>query len=85
MNQDLQLVSQGENQEVLGPFGRSFIGEIPSRGTLSITALAILFVFFIAGGWISFLLLSIITIFLVIYLEGVTLFQDQEGLTEVQI
>ena len=67
MNQDLQLVSQGENQGILGPFGRSFIGEFPTRGTLSIIALAILFNFFIAGGWISFLLLSIITIFLVIY------------------
>ena len=67
MNQDFQLVSQGENQEILGPFGRSFIGEFPTRGTLSIIALAILFDFFIAGGWISFLLLSIITIFLTIY------------------
>ena len=67
MNQDLQLVSQGENQEVLGPFGRSFIGEFPTRGTLSIIAVAILFDFFVAGGWISFLLLSVITIFLGIY------------------
>jgi membrane protease YdiL (CAAX protease family) len=67
VNQDLQLVSQGENQEVLGPFGRSFIGEFPTKGTLSIIALAILFDFFIAGGGISFLILSIITIFLVIY------------------
>ena len=67
MNQDLQLVSQGGNQEVLGPFGRSFIGEFPTRGTLSIIAVAILFDFFVAGGWISFLLLSVITIFLGIY------------------
>ncbi len=67
MNRDLQLVSQGENQEVLGPFGRSFIGEFPTRGTLSIIAVAILFDFFVAGGWISFLLLSVITIFLGIY------------------
>tara|TARA_B100000953_G_scaffold103192_1_gene84583 strand:- start:177 stop:1322 length:1146 start_codon:yes stop_codon:yes gene_type:complete len=67
VNQDLQLVSQGGNQEVLGPFGRSFIGEFPTRGTLSIIAVAILFDFFVAGGWISFLLLSIITIFLAIY------------------
>ena len=67
MNQDLQLVSQGENQEVVGPFGRSFIGEFPTRGTLSIIAVAILFDFFVAGGWISFLLLSVITIFLAIY------------------
>ena len=67
MNRDLQLVSQGGNQEVLGPFGRSFIGEFPTRGTLSIIAVAILFDFFVAGGWISFLLLSVITIFLAIY------------------
>ncbi|SVC17892.1 uncharacterized protein METZ01_LOCUS270746, partial [marine metagenome] len=67
VNRDLQLVSQGENQEVLGPFGRSFIGEFPTRGTLSIIAVAILFDFFVAGGWISFLLLSVITIFLGIY------------------
>ena len=67
MNQDLQLVSQGENQEVLGPFGRLFIGEFPTKGTLSIIAVAILFDFFVAGGWISFLLLSVITIFLAIY------------------
>jgi len=67
VNQDLQLVSQGGNQEVLGPFGRSFIGEFPTRGTLSIIAVAILFDFFVAGGWISFLLLSVITIFLGIY------------------
>ena len=67
MNRDLQLVSQGEKQEVIGPFGRSFIGEFPTRGTLSIIAVAILFDFFVAGGWISFLLLSVITIFLAIY------------------
>jgi len=67
VNRDLQLVSQGENQEVLGPFGRSFIGEFPTKGTLSIIAVAILFDFFVAGGWISFLLLSVITIFLAIY------------------
>ena len=67
MNRDLQLVSQGENQEVLGPFGRLFIGEFPTKGTLSIIAVAILFDFFVAGGWISFLLLSVITIFLAIY------------------
>jgi len=67
VNQDFQLVSQGENQEVLGPFGRIFIGEFPTKGTLSIIALALLFDFIIAGGGISFLILSIITIFLVIY------------------
>ncbi len=67
MNRDLPLVSQGEKQEVFGPFGRSFIGEFPTRGTLSIIAVAILFDFFVAGGWISFLLLSVITIFLGIY------------------
>ena len=67
MNQDFQLVSQGENQEVLGPFGRAFIGDFPTKGTLSIIALAILVDYWIAGGWLSFLLLSILSIYFAIY------------------
>ena len=67
MNQDFQLVSQGENQEILGPFGRLFIGDFPTKGTLCIIALAILVGAWISGGLLSFLLLSIITIFLTIY------------------
>ena len=67
MNRDLQLVSQGENQEVLGPFGRSFIGDFPTKGTLCIIVLAILVDAWIAGGLLSFLLLSIISIYLAIY------------------
>ena len=67
MNQDLQLVSQGENQEVLGPFGRSFIGDFPTKGTLCIIVLAILVDAWLAGGLLSFLLLSIISIYLAIY------------------
>ena len=67
MNQDLQLVSQGENQEVLGPFGRSFIGDFPTKGTLWIIVLAILVDAWLAGGLLSFLLLSIISIYLAIY------------------
>ena len=67
MNQDFQLVSQGENQEVLGPFGRAFIGDFPTKGTLSIIALAILVDYWIAGGWLSFLLLFILSIYLAIY------------------
>jgi len=67
VNQDLQLVSQDENQEVLGPFGRSFIGDFPTKGTLWIIVLAILVDAWIAGGLLSFLLLSIISIYLAIY------------------
>jgi len=67
VNQDLQLVSQGEKQEILGPFGRSFIGDFPTKGTLCIIVLAILVSFWIAGSWLSFLLLSIISIYLAIY------------------
>ncbi len=67
MNQEFQLIVQDGGQELLGPFGRLFIGDFPTKGTLWIIAFAILFDFVIAGGWISFLLLSIITIFLTVY------------------
>ena len=67
MNKDLQLVSQGENQGVFGPFGRSFIGDFPTKGTLCIIVLAILVDAWIAGGLLSFLLLSIISVYLAIY------------------
>ena len=67
MNKDLQLVSQGENQEALGPFGRLFIGDFPTKGTLWIIALAILVDAWISGGLLSFLLLSILSVYLAIY------------------
>ena len=67
MNQDFQLVSQGENQEILGPFGRLFIGDFPTKGTLWIIALAILVDAWISGGLLSFLLLSILSVYLAIY------------------
>ena len=67
MNRDLQLVSQGGNQEVLGPFGRLFIGDFPTKGTLWIIALAILVDAWISGGLLSFLLLSILSVYLAIY------------------
>ena len=67
MNQEFQLIIQDGGQELLGPFGRLFIGDFPTKGTLLIIAFAILFDSKIVGGWISFLLLSIITIFLTIY------------------
>ena len=67
MNQDFQLVSQGENQEILGPFGRLFIGDFPTKGTLCIIALAILVDAWISGGLLSFLLLSILSIYTAIY------------------
>ena len=67
MNQEFQLIIQDGGQELLGPFGRLFIGDFPTKGTLWIIAFAILFDSKIVGGWISFLLLSIITIFLTVY------------------
>ena len=67
MNQDLQLVSQGENREILGPFGRSFIGDFPTKGTLGIIVISILVDAWISGGLLSFLLLSILSIYLAIY------------------
>ena len=67
MSTDLQTVSEVQNPSELGPFGRAFVGEFPTRGTLSIIALALLFDFVIAGGWISLLILAIITTYLSIY------------------
>ncbi len=67
MNQDFQLVSQGENQEILGPFGRLFIGNFPTKGTMCIIVLSILVSYWISGGLLSFLLLSILSIYSAIY------------------
>ena len=63
----MQTVSGVQNPSELGPFGRSFIGDFPTKGTLSIIALALLFDFVIAGGWISLLILTIITTYASIY------------------
>ena len=68
MSTSLQTIPEGSPNE-LGPFGRSFVGEFPSRGTLSLIALGALFSFIIAGGWLSFLLLLIITTYLSIYMS----------------
>ena len=67
MSTDLQTVSGVQNPSELGPFGRAFVGEFPTRGTLSIIALALLFDFVISGGLISLLILAIITTYLSIY------------------
>ena len=67
MSTDLQTVSGVQNPSELGPFGRSFVGDFPTKGTLSIIALALLFDFVIAGGWISRLILTIITTYVSIY------------------
>ena len=63
----MQTVSEVQNPSELGPFGRSFVGDFPTKGTLSIIALALLFDFVIAGGWISLLILTIITTYVSIY------------------
>ena len=67
MSTDLQTVSGVQNPSELGPFGKSFVGDFPTKGTLSIIALALLFDFVIAGGWISLLILTIITTYVSIY------------------
>ena len=63
----MQTVSGVQNPSELGPFGKSFVGDFPTKGTLSIIALALLFDFVIAGGWISLLILTIITTYVSIY------------------
>ena len=63
----MQTVSGVQNPSELGPFGRSFVGDFPTKGTLSIIVLALLFDFVIAGGWISRLILAIITTYVSIY------------------
>ena len=68
MSTSLQTVSEDSPNE-LGPFGRSFVGEFPSRGTLSLIALGAMFSFIVAGGWLSFLLLLIIMSYLSIYMS----------------
>ena len=67
MSTSLQTISEDSPNE-LGPFGRSFVGEFPSRGTLSLIAVGALFSLIIAGGWLSFLLLLIIMSYLSIYM-----------------
>ena len=68
MSTSLQTISDGNSSE-LGPFGRSFVGEFPSRGTLSLIVLGALFSFIITRGLLSFLLLLIITTYLSIYMS----------------
>ena len=68
MSTSLQTVLEGSPNE-LGPFGRSFIGEFPSRGALSLIALGAMFSFIIARGWFSFLFLLIIMSYLSIYMS----------------
>ena len=52
----------------LGPFGRSFLGEFPTRGTLGMCFLSILLSFILAGGLFSWIFLSVITTFSMVYL-----------------
>ena len=85
MNQDFQLVSQGENQEVLGPFGRSFIGDFPTKGTLGIIVISILVDAWISGGLLSFLLLSILSIYSAIYSVAQILLGEVKDHVEVLI
>ncbi len=68
MSTSLQTIPENSPNE-LGPFGRLFVGEFPSRGTLSLIAVGALFSSIIAGGWLSFLLLLIIMSYLSIYMS----------------
>jgi membrane protease YdiL (CAAX protease family) len=55
-------------EQELGPFGRSFLGEFPTRGTLAMSLFSVLLSFMLAGGLFSSLFLSIVTTFLMVYL-----------------
>ena len=54
-------------EQELGPFGRSFLGEFPTRGTLALSLFSVLLSFMIAGGLFSSLILSIVATFLMVY------------------
>jgi len=53
----------------LGPFGRSFIGDFPSKGALSLIIFGLLLSLVLSGGFLSFLALFIVLTYLSIYLS----------------
>ncbi|MBT4051283.1 MAG: CPBP family intramembrane metalloprotease [Euryarchaeota archaeon] len=69
MGENLQLIVYEGQQRSIGPFGRSFLGSFPSKGTLVFIVLLLSINFLLANSWFSFFLFSIIYIFVVAYLS----------------
>ena len=68
MNTSIQKMSRDTSSD-LGPFGRSFIGDFPSKGALSLIILGLLLSLVLSGGFLSFLTLFIVLTYLSIYLS----------------
>jgi len=68
VNTSIQKMSRDTSPD-LGPFGRSFIGDFPSKGALSLIILGLLLSLVLSGGFLSFLILFIVLTYLSIYLS----------------
>ena len=68
MNMSIQKMSRGTSSD-LGPFGRSFLGDFPSKGALSLIVLGLLLSLVLSGGFLSFLALFTVLTYLSIYLS----------------
>ena len=68
MNTSIQKKSKDTSSD-LGPFGRSFIGDFPSKGALSLIIFGLLLSLVLSGGFLSFLVLFIVLTYLSIYLS----------------
>jgi len=68
VNTSIQKMSRDTSSD-LGPFGRSFIGDFPSKGALSLIILGLLLSLVLSGGFLSFLTLFIVLTYLSIYLS----------------
>ena len=69
MGENLQLIVDEGQQGSIGPFGRSFLGSFPSKGTLVFIVLLLSMNFILANSWLSFFLFSLIYTFFVAYLS----------------
>ena len=68
MNTSIQKMSRDTSSD-LGPFGRSFLGDFPSKGALSLIVLGLLLSLVLSGGFLSFLVLFSVLKVLSIYLS----------------
>lgn len=68
MNTSIQKMLRDTSSD-LGPFGRSFIGDFPSKGALSLIIFGLLLSLVLSGGFLSFLALFIVLTYLSIYLS----------------
>ncbi len=68
MNTSIQKISRDTSSD-LGPFGRSFLGDFPSKGALSLIVLGLLLSLVLSGGFLSFLALFTVMTYLSIYLS----------------